>query len=108
MLLTMLILSVNALVPKSALYSYPSEDATVAGVVGEMMKLLFPGDQDFIQQKMEEHKRARLMAGANVRSDIEAGEALGKAVAHKIYCKGERRQGWGSSRQPGFMGSAKN
>ncbi|MES2850394.1 MAG: phosphatase PAP2 family protein [Bacteroidota bacterium] len=81
-------LSVNALVPKSALYSYPSEDATVAGVVGEMMKLLFPGDQDFIQQKMEEHKKARLMAGANVRSDIEAGEALGKAVAVKFIARG--------------------
>ena len=80
--------SVNALVPKSALYSYPSEDATVAGVVGEMMKLLFPGDQDFIQEKIEEHKRARIIMGANVRSDIEAGEALGKAVALKFVARG--------------------
>ncbi len=80
--------TVNVLVPRSDLYSYPSEDATVAGVVGEMMKLLFPGDQDFIQMKMEEHKRARLIAGANVRSDIEAGEALGKAVALKFVARG--------------------
>ncbi|MEI9944011.1 MAG: hypothetical protein WDN26_07275 [Chitinophagaceae bacterium] len=63
--------TVNALIPKSALPSYPSEDAVVAGVVGEMMKLLFPGDQDYIQQKVEEHKKARIIAGANVRSDIE-------------------------------------
>ncbi len=80
--------TVTSLIPKSALYSYPSEDAAVAGSVGELMKLLFPGDQDFIQQKIEEHKRARIIMGANVRSDLEAGEALGKAVAVKFVARG--------------------
>ena len=79
--------TVQALIPQTDLPSYPSEDATVAGVMGEMMKLLFPGDQDFIQQKVEEQKRARIIAGANVRSDIEAGEALGKAVAQKFVTR---------------------
>ena len=79
--------TVNALIPKSDLPSYPSEDAIVAGAAAEMMKLLFPGDQDFIQQKVEEHKEARIIAGANVRSDIDAGEALGKAVAQKFVTR---------------------
>jgi membrane-associated phospholipid phosphatase len=79
--------TVNALIPKSTLPSYPSEDATIAGAAAEMLKLLFPGDQDFIQQKVEEHRRARIIAGANVRSDIEAGEALGKAVAQKFVTR---------------------
>ena len=79
--------TVNALIPQSDLPSYPSEDAVVAGVAVEMMKLLFPGDQDFIQQKAEEHKRSRIIAGANVRSDIDAGEALGKAVAQKFVTR---------------------
>lgn len=79
--------TVNALIPKSDLPSYPSEDAVVAGVNSEMLKLLFPGDQDFIQQKVEEHKRARIIAGANVRSDIEAGEALGKQIAQKFVTR---------------------
>jgi len=79
--------TVNVLIPKSDLPSYPSEDAVVAGVCTELLKLLFPGDQDFIQQKAEEHKRARIIAGANVRSDIEAGEALGKAVAQKFVTR---------------------
>jgi hypothetical protein len=79
--------TVTALIPKSDLPSYPSEDAVVAGAAAEMMKLLFPGDQDFINQKVEEHKRARLIAGANVRSDLEAGEALGKAVAQKFVTR---------------------
>jgi hypothetical protein len=79
--------TVNVLVPKSDLPSYPSEDAAVVGTAVEMLKLLFPGDQDYIQQKAEEHKRARIISGANVRSDIEAGEALGKAVAQKFVTR---------------------
>lgn len=84
--------SINALVPKSTLPSYPSEDAVVIGVSVELLKLLFPGDQDYIQQKAEEHKRARLIAGANVRSDLEAGELLGKSVAQKFVnrARGDR------------------
>ncbi len=79
--------TLNVLVPQTDLPSYPSEDAVVVGAAVEVLKLLFPGDQDYIQQKAEEHKRARLIAGANVRSDIEAGEALGKAVAQKFVTR---------------------
>lgn len=79
--------TINLLIPQSDLPSYPSEDAVVVGAAVEMMKLLFPGDQDYIQQKAEEHKRARLISGANVRSDIEAGELLGKLVAQKFVTR---------------------
>jgi hypothetical protein len=87
--------SLQVLVPKTELSSYPSEDAVVIGTSVELLKLLFPGDQDFIQQKAEEHRRARLLAGANVRSDLEAGEALGRAVAHKFVtrARGDRAGG---------------
>jgi hypothetical protein len=73
--------AIQALVPKSALFSYPSEDAVVAGVTSEMMKLLFPGDLDYIQKKVAEEKLYRIMAGANTRADMDAGENLGKQVA---------------------------
>lgn len=79
--------SLNTLLPKTTLPSYPSEDAVVAGATVELMKLMFPGEQEFIQKKAEEHKRSRIIAGANVRSDIEAGEALGKAVAQKFVAR---------------------
>ncbi|HUR10976.1 MAG TPA: phosphatase PAP2 family protein [Flavitalea sp.] len=79
--------TVKALVPASDLPSYPSEDAVVAGVTVEMLKLLFPGDIAFIQQKAEEHMLYRIMAGANVRSEIEAGEALGRQVAQKFTAR---------------------
>lgn len=79
--------TIQTLLPTSALPSYPSEDATVLGASVELLKLLFPGDQDYINQKAEEHKRARLLSGANVRSDLDAGEALGKLVAGKFITR---------------------
>ncbi len=79
--------SIQTLLPRSILPSYPSEDAAVWGASVEILKLLFPGDQDYINQKAEEHKRARLIAGANVRSDLDAGEALGKLIAAKFVTR---------------------
>lgn len=78
---------IQTLLPKSTLPSYPSEDATVLGASVEILKLLFPGDQDYINQRAEEHKRARLISGANVRSDLDAGETLGKLVAAKFVTR---------------------
>jgi len=79
--------SIQTLLPKSTLPSYPSEDAAVWGASVEILKLLFPGDQDYITQRAEEHKRARLISGANVRSDLDAGEALGKLIAAKFVAR---------------------
>lgn len=76
--------TINLLVPRTDMPSYPSEDAVVAGVMAEMLKLFFPSEQAQVQQLAEEHKQSRLLAGANVRSDLEAGEALGRAVAQKF------------------------
>ena len=79
--------SIQTLLPKSTLPSYPSEDAVIMGVSAELLKLLFPGDQDYIDQKATEHKLSRLIAGANVRSDLDAGETLGKLIAAKFISR---------------------
>ena len=79
--------SVQALVPKSNLPSYPSEDAVVAAASIEIMKLMFPTELAFIQKKADEHMLARIMSGANVRSEIDAGIALGKQVAAKFTAR---------------------
>lgn len=79
--------TIQTLLPKSTLPSYPSEDAAVEAASVEILKLLFPGDQDYINQRAEEHRRARLISGANVRSDLDAAEALGKLVAGKFIAR---------------------
>ena len=80
-------INVHKLIPGSDLPSYPSEDAVVAGVTAEMMKLLFPTEIAYIEQKAAECEQARLLAGANVRSDLVAGEALGRAVAQTFTAR---------------------
>lgn len=79
--------TVITMLPQSDLPSYPSEDAAVIGVMAEMLKLLFPGEQAYIQNMATQHRNARIAAGMNVRSDMEAGEALGKAVAQKFTAR---------------------
>ncbi|HEY9002560.1 MAG TPA: phosphatase PAP2 family protein [Mucilaginibacter sp.] len=73
---------VQALIPKSDLPSYPSEDAVVEGAAVQIMKMMFPTEIDYIEQKAEEEKQYRIMAGANTRGELNAGEALGIQVAN--------------------------
>jgi hypothetical protein len=51
------------------------------------MKLLFPADIAYITQKAEEEKNYRLWSGANVPSEIAAGDSLGRWVARKIIAR---------------------
>ena len=83
------LINTRKLVSASDLPSYPSEDAVVAGVTAEMMKMFFPTEIAFIEQKAAEAEQARLLAGANVRSDLVAGEALGRAVAQAFITRGK-------------------
>jgi hypothetical protein len=80
--------SVQAKVTKTDLPAYPSEAAVMAGVTAEMMKLLFPGEIANIQQKAQEQELAAIMSGAAARSDITAGEALGRQVAQQFIARG--------------------
>ncbi|MFN7099241.1 MAG: phosphatase PAP2 family protein, partial [Flavobacterium sp.] len=75
------------LIPKSTLPSFPSEDGAICGVTVELLKLLFPTEIAFIQEKAAEHQLYRIIAGANVRSDIDAGVILGKKIAAKFIAR---------------------
>jgi hypothetical protein len=76
--------SLNVLAPATDLPTYPSEDALVATVSMEILKFMFPTEVEYLTKQAEEHKNSRLWAGTQVRSDIQAGEELGKLVAQKI------------------------
>lgn len=76
--------SISVSVPKSTLPAYPSEDAVIAGASLEIMRLLFPADVDYLNKMAEDEKNYRLWSGANVPSDIAAGDSLGRQVARQI------------------------
>lgn len=84
--------TIRPLIPENDLPSYPSEDAVVAAASREVLKFLFPGEVSKINALSEEHKNSRLWAGANVQSDLDAGEVLGVAVAAQIisYAKADK------------------
>ncbi|MFD3002484.1 phosphatase PAP2 family protein [Pontibacter toksunensis] len=88
--------SIKTAVPKSDLAAYPSEDAVVAGASLEMMKLLFPADIAYLTKMAEEEKNYRLWSGANVRSDVAAGDSLGRWIARKVIQRA-KSDGMGAS-----------
>src|ERR1700730_7593391 len=73
--------TISALIPISALPSYPSEDAVISGVTVEMLKTLFPAAVEEITLKAAEQRNAALWSGKATASDLAAGLALGKSVA---------------------------
>ena len=64
----------------------------VAAASREILKFLFPGEKALIEERAEEHKKSRLWAGANVQSDLDAGDSLGRKVAERViaYAKTDR------------------
>ncbi len=72
---------IQALMPAGDLPAYPSEDAVLSGVNEVLLKLLFPAAVDDINRLVGEQRTAILLGGKAAPSDIDAGVALGKAVA---------------------------
>jgi PAP2 superfamily len=79
--------TLQVLIPKSTMPSYPSEDGVLSGVTVELLKLLFPTEIAYIDEKAEEQKLYRIISGANVRSDVEAGIILGRKIAAKFITR---------------------
>ncbi|MBW3581748.1 MAG: phosphatase PAP2 family protein [Euryarchaeota archaeon] len=76
--------------------SYPSEHAAAAGAAAFLLDQFFPGKvtpngttEEILALALE----SRLVAGANYRSDVDAGYALGAAVGRKVL---DMRAGDGS------------
>lgn len=74
-------------VSKSDLPSYPSEDAVLASVSVELLKFLFPTEVEFLNKKADEARQYKMWANAATRSDIVAGDSLGRAVAAKVLVR---------------------
>jgi membrane-associated phospholipid phosphatase len=64
--------------------SYPSNAAAFMMAPAQVMASPFPDDAAYFQHLGEEFGQTRLWAGIHFRSDIEAGYAIGRAVAQKV------------------------
>jgi len=63
---------------------YPSEHAVVAGASAAVLSDLYPADAAFLADLANQDEVSRLWAGVNYRSDITAGDGLGRAIAATV------------------------
>jgi membrane-associated phospholipid phosphatase len=67
--------------------SYPSEHAALAGTAVGILTAFFPKEEANLKAMAAEGCQTRLLMGANYRSDLDAGFALGQAVAQKALAR---------------------
>jgi membrane-associated phospholipid phosphatase len=73
--------------PATAEPSYPSEHAAIAGTAVGILTAFFPKEEANLKATAAELGQTRLQMGANYRSDLDAGMALGQAVAQKALAR---------------------
>ncbi|MGH9158303.1 MAG: vanadium-dependent haloperoxidase [Acidimicrobiales bacterium] len=86
--------------------SYPSEHAAIAGAASRVLAHLYPDlAAGRLDEMAEEAGMSRVQAGTNTSSDVEAGLALGRAVADAVIARadsdGSDRK-WNGSRPTGI------
>jgi membrane-associated phospholipid phosphatase len=69
--------------------TFPSEHAAIAGAASTVLTYLFPEEPaERIAAQATEAANSRLFAGANYRSDMDAGLALGRAIGERAVARG--------------------
>lgn len=78
--------------------TYPSDHAAVATASALVLAHLYSSRAEVaaLERRSAEHKGSRLKGGLSLRSDIEAGERIGRAVAARVI---DRAKDDGSKRQ---------
>jgi hypothetical protein len=69
--------------------SYPSEHAAIAGAAAAVLSFFNPSEAKNYDALAQEEGLSRMIAGTNYRSDVEAGLALGRAVAAKVIARAQ-------------------
>jgi membrane-associated phospholipid phosphatase len=68
--------------------AYPSAQSSVAAASAAVLGYLYPDETTALQARVSEDEESRLIAGVNVRSDVAAGDALGRSVAQVVIDRG--------------------
>jgi PAP2 superfamily len=79
--------TVETLVAKNNLPSYPCQEAVIAGAALGTLTALFPGEKAYLEAKANEAAYFQQWAGAAVASDVTAGLQLGKDIATKTIAR---------------------
>ena len=78
----------ESIVERSPDPSYPSEHAAMAGAASRLIAHLYPEyPAARLEERAEDVAQARVAAGANYPSDVEAGLKLGRAIAERYIEK---------------------
>ncbi|MGZ4951497.1 MAG: phosphatase PAP2 family protein [Halobacteriota archaeon] len=64
--------------------AYPSDHAAVAGASAAVLSYLYPNETAGLAKQAAADEESRLQAGVNFRSDITAGDSLGRTVAQEV------------------------
>ncbi|HET7094499.1 MAG TPA: phosphatase PAP2 family protein [Thermomicrobiales bacterium] len=76
--------------PVAANTAFPSEHAAIAATAAPLLAYLFPDEPAAgLDALANDAAMSRLWAGTNVRSDIAAGQAIGRAVADRAIARGK-------------------
>src|SRR5262245_20372396 len=79
---------IQSLMEEDATSSYPSDHAAAAAAAAAVLSYLFPNDDTLRLHAMErEVGDARIAAGVAFRSDVDAGYAIGRAVAARVIAR---------------------
>ncbi|MFN0123295.1 MAG: vanadium-dependent haloperoxidase [Blastocatellia bacterium] len=79
--------AITTLFPNPGHPSYPSAHSSFSFPQAEVLMYLFPREAAFFRAQAVEAGESRIWAGIHYRSDIVAGEAIGKAVAEKVIAR---------------------
>jgi membrane-associated phospholipid phosphatase len=93
---------VQALVAASSA-AYPSEHAALAAASAAILEQFFPNERARLNELRAEHQESRLWAGVNCRSDLLAGDGLGRAIAAEHIAREQAAVGpqtWDGSGRP--------
>jgi membrane-associated phospholipid phosphatase len=82
------IIPLGSAVPGSS--SFPSDQAAVAAAASTVLAYLFPKESaDALSALADEAATSQLLAGRAFRSDVEAGQAIGRAVGERAVARGK-------------------
>ncbi|MCB0457242.1 MAG: phosphatase PAP2 family protein, partial [Flavobacteriaceae bacterium] len=73
--------SISAAYPDNNIPSYPSDGAVVGRASKMILSAMFPLEKDYLEQLEQEFQESLILSGSNVQSDINAGVAIGNAIA---------------------------